>query len=81
MLLLKRAKDESIIVNTSDGIIEITILQTSRNGKVCLGITATKNIPVHRKEIHLAIEREKAEAEQAERNRYGTKSNLSGKAH
>lgn len=67
MLLLTREKDESIVVCVAEGTIEITILRTTCRGKVTLGIIAPRNIPVHRKEIHLAIEREKVEAEQAER--------------
>jgi len=40
--------------------VEITIVDV-RGDKVRLGITAPKNIPVHRREIYDAIQREKAE--------------------
>jgi carbon storage regulator len=38
--------------------VEITIVDV-RGDKVRLGITAPKNIPVHRREIYDAIQREK----------------------
>ena len=40
--------------------VEITIVDV-RGDKVRLGITAPKSIPVHRREIYDAIQREKAE--------------------
>jgi carbon storage regulator len=40
--------------------VEITIVDV-RGDKVRLGITAPKEIPVHRREIYDAIQREKAE--------------------
>jgi carbon storage regulator len=40
--------------------VEITIVDV-RGDKVRLGITAPKNIPVHRREIYDAIQREKAQ--------------------
>ena len=45
--------------------VEITIVDV-RGDKVRLGITAPKEIPVHRREIYDAIQREKAAAEAAE---------------
>jgi carbon storage regulator len=42
--------------------VEITIVDV-RGDKVRLGITAPKHIPVHRREIYDAIQREKAEAQ------------------
>lgn len=47
MLVLSRGKDESIMVGDN---IEITIVHV-RGNKVRLGITAPREIPVHRKEI------------------------------
>ena len=44
--------------------VEITIVDV-RGDKVRLGITAPKQIPVHRREIYDAIQREKAEAQAA----------------
>jgi carbon storage regulator len=43
--------------------VEITIVDV-RGDKVRLGITAPKSIPVHRREIYDAIQREKAAAKQ-----------------
>ena len=56
MLVLSRQKDESIVINDN---IEITIVDV-RGDKVRLGITAPKEIPVHRREVYDAIQREKA---------------------
>ena len=57
MLVLSRQKDESIMIGDD---VEIVIVNV-RGDKVRLGITAPKHIPVHRKEIYEAIQREKAE--------------------
>lgn len=59
MLLLTRRTGESIII---DGHIEITIAEIRHNGKfsnqVRLGITAKKEISIHRKEIQEKIDKE-----------------------
>ena len=57
MLVLSRQRDESIMIGDD---VEIIIVDV-RGDKVRLGITAPKNIPVHRREIYDAIQREKAE--------------------
>jgi carbon storage regulator len=59
MLVLSRQKDESIVIGDD---IEITIVDV-RGDKVRLGITAPKQISVHRKEVYEAIQREKREAQ------------------
>jgi len=55
MLVLSRQKDESIMIGDD---VEITIVDV-RGDKVRLGINAPRNLPVHRKEIYLAIQKEK----------------------
>jgi carbon storage regulator len=60
MLVLSRQKDESIMINDN---IEITIVDV-RGNKVRLGITAPKDIPVHRMEVYKAIQKEKSAQEQ-----------------
>ncbi|HUV40204.1 MAG TPA: carbon storage regulator CsrA [Sedimentisphaerales bacterium] len=68
MLVLSRQKDESIIIGDD---VEITIVDV-RGDKVRLGITAPKSIPVHRREVYDAIQREKkekAEKEKAEKEK------------
>lgn len=55
MLVLSRQKDESIMIGDN---VEILIVDV-RGDKVRLGITAPKDIPVHRREIYDAIQREK----------------------
>lgn len=57
MLVLSRQKDESIMIGDD---VEITIVDV-RGDKVRLGINAPRNITVHRKEIYLAIQKEKEE--------------------
>ena len=60
MLVLSRQKDESIMIGDD---VEVTIVDV-RGDKVRLGITAPKAIPVHRKEVYEAIQREKKEAQE-----------------
>jgi len=55
MLVLSRQRDESIMIGDDVEIIVVDV----RGDKVRLGITAPKNIPVHRREIYDAIQREK----------------------
>ncbi len=57
MLVLSRQKDESIVIGND---VEVTIVDV-RGSKVRLGITAPKTIPVHRREVYDAIQREKTE--------------------
>ena len=64
MLVLSRQRDESIMIGDD---VEITIVDV-RGDKVRLGITAPKSIPVHRREIYDAIQREKAQKAEAEVN-------------
>jgi carbon storage regulator len=59
MLVLSRQKDESIMIGDE---VEITIVDV-RGDKVRLGINAPRNIAVHRKEIYLAIQKEKEQNE------------------
>jgi carbon storage regulator len=62
MLVLSRQRDESIMIGDD---VEITIVDV-RGDKVRLGITAPKTIPVHRREIYDAIQREQAEKPEGE---------------
>ena len=60
MLVLSRQKDESIMIGDD---VEIVIVNV-RGDKVRLGITAPKNITVHRREVYEAIQRENKEKEE-----------------
>ena len=51
MLVLTRSKDEAIVIG--DGI-EVTVLEV-KGDKVKLGIAAPPSVPVHRKEVWLAL--------------------------
>ena len=53
MLVLSRQRDESIIIG--DDIV-LTVVDI-RGDKVRLGITAPKDVPVHRQEVYDAIRR------------------------
>lgn len=59
MLVLSRKKSESILIG--DGI-EIMVVDVRGDGKVRLGIAAPRNVPVHRREVYEAIQRQKQEA-------------------
>ena len=58
MLVLSRKPNESIMIGND---IEVKIVEV-KGDYVKLGITAPKCIPVHRKEIYEAIQRENMEA-------------------
>ena len=60
MLVLSRQRDETIMVGDD---IEVTVVDI-RGDKVRLGITAPKEVAVHRKEVYEAIKRENRAAAQ-----------------
>jgi carbon storage regulator len=62
MLVLSRQRDESIMIGDD---VEVIIVDV-RGDKVRLGITAPKNIPVHRREIYDAIQREKNDQQKSQ---------------
>lgn len=53
MLVLSRKKNESIVINNDITIVVVEI----RGDKVRLGVEAPKEVPVHRKEVFDAIQR------------------------
>ncbi len=60
MLVLSRKRNESIVI---DDNIVITVVEV-RGDKVRLGIQAPREIPIHRSEVHAAIQNEQAAAEE-----------------
>jgi carbon storage regulator len=58
MLVLSRQRDESIIIG--DDVV-VTIVDV-RGDKVRLGIEAPREVPVHRREVYEAIQRENQQA-------------------
>jgi len=67
MLVLSRQRDESIVIN--DNVV-VTIVDI-RGDKVRLGIQAPQEIPVHRREVYEAIQRENLRANQLSRKEEG----------
>lgn len=58
MLVLSRQRDEAIVIG--DNIV-VTIVDI-RGDKVRLGIDSPPEVPVHRREVYEAIQREKLRA-------------------
>ena len=61
MLVLTRSVNETIMIGDT---IEITIVDV-KGEKVRIGIKAPVSVPVHRKEVYLAIKQANIEAAQA----------------
>ncbi len=61
MLVLTRKKEQSIVINDN---IEVTIVDI-QGDQVRLGISAPRNISIHRKEVYLEIQEENRRAAQA----------------
>ncbi|MBD5472868.1 MAG: carbon storage regulator CsrA [Lachnospiraceae bacterium] len=58
MLALSRKKGEALIINNN---IEVTVLEI-KGDQVKLGISAPKEVPVHRKEVYVQIQEANTEA-------------------
>lgn len=56
MLTVSRKRDESVMVVTDQGLVEVVVLS---GGTVKLGFRAPREIPIHRKEVYEAIQRSK----------------------
>ncbi|MBX9974391.1 carbon storage regulator CsrA [Cytobacillus firmus] len=72
MLVLTRRLKESIMVGDN---IEISILSIEGD-QVKLGISAPKNVDIHRKEIYLSIQQENSSATQTEASAIESLSNF-----
>ena len=63
MLVLSRQRDESIVIGDK---VVVTVVDV-RGDKVRLGIQAPQEVPVHRREVYEAIQRENIQATQLQR--------------
>lgn len=62
MLALTRKKGESLVINNN---IEITVLEI-RGDQIKLGISASRDVPIYRKEVFLQIQKENESSLSAE---------------
>ncbi|MFW6138426.1 MAG: carbon storage regulator CsrA [Spirochaetota bacterium] len=67
MLVLTRKPNESIMIGES---IEIAIVEV-RGDQVKLGISAPRDIAVHRKEVYIAIQKENIDASKSSVDQIG----------
>lgn len=51
MLVLTRKVDETIVCETTDGPIRITVCRHDRDGRVRLGVTAPQQVQIYREEL------------------------------
>jgi carbon storage regulator len=61
MLVLSRKINESIMIGDDVEIVVVDIRGVGGSQRVRLGINASREVSVHRKEIYLAIQQEKQE--------------------
>ena len=59
MLILTRAVNESVVIETSDGQIEVVVSRFASDSRVRLGFIAPAEIPINRKEVWEEIQRNK----------------------
>ena len=64
MLVLSRFPDEIVVIGEPPNTVEVMVVDV-RGHKVRLGFTAAQPVPIHRKEIFDAIQRERMKAEWA----------------
>ena len=72
MLVLSRQKNETIMIGDD---VEITIVDI-KGDNVRIGISAPRSIPVHRKEVYLAIQQENLAAAQVDATSLGALAGL-----
>lgn len=56
MLILGRKKDEQVIISTSDGDIQVVVVEI-RGDRIRLGFAAPEHIEIHREEVWQAIQK------------------------
>jgi carbon storage regulator len=68
MLVLSRKKNEKIVINESIVITIVITIVDVRGDRVRIGIDAPRDIPIHREEVHKAIEKALNQQETPERS-------------
>lgn len=71
MLVLSRQRDESIVIEYEPKKFVIVSIVDIRGDKVRLGVDAPSEVPVHRREVYEAIQRENLRAGQPEPKKSG----------
>ena len=62
MLILTRKKNERVMIGDGDDLITIMVIDI-RGDKVRLGITAPREVEVHREEVYYEIKRKREQGE------------------
>ena len=65
MLILTRRAGETLTIG-DDGEIKLTVLDINRK-QVRVGVTASKDVPIHRQEIYQRIQAEKNSPSEADK--------------
>lgn len=66
MLVLSRRTDEEIVLETPQGPISVMVISVDlKHGKVRIGVSAPREVPVHRREVLERIQREGEKRRQA----------------
>ena len=60
MLVLSRHREERVVIETSDGIIEVCLVRITSDERVQLGFEAPASVGVWRREIWENIQRERS---------------------
>lgn len=66
MLVLSRHEKESIMIGSGENLITVTVVKI-RGERVRIGIEAPAQVPIHRREVFEAIQRDRRAKEEAQK--------------